>query len=136
MLVYEVPGKLKVEWNAKVRAIIDTWTSYAITLDEFREAVLVKGLSHAKKYGGKAWIVDSSRATGAFSQEIQAFIVSDVFPAFAKNGIKYFMTITSESAVTKMTVSQYAQEAGPCGLRLVQGRSASGAVEWLKKEAA
>ena len=136
MLVHEVPGKLKVEWNAKVRAIIDTWTSYAITLDEFREAVLVKGLSHAKKYGGRAWIVDSSQATGAFSQEIQTFIVSDVFPAFAENGIKYFMTITSESAVTKMTVSQYAQEAGPCGLRLVQGRSADGAVEWLKKQAA
>lgn len=136
MLVHEIPGKLKCEWDPKARAIVDTWTDYNVTLDEFREAVLVKGLSYSAMNGGRAWIVDSSQATGAFSQEIQSFIVSDIFPAFQKKGVKYFMTITSETAITKMTVSQYASKAGPCGLQLVQGRSASGAKEWLLKNAA
>ena len=37
--------------------------------------------------------MDSSTAHGAFSQEIQSFIGSDVFPAFAKHGIRYFITL-------------------------------------------
>ncbi len=136
MLIHEIPGKLKSEWNQSARAVIDTWTDYNVTLDEFRHAVLEKALTYSAMHRGRAWIVDSSRAKGAFSQEIQSFIGSDVFPAFQRKGIKYFMTITADSAITKMTVSQYSQEAGPCGLQLVQGRSADGAVEWLKKKAA
>jgi hypothetical protein len=136
MLIYKIPGKLKCEWNQEARAVIDTWTDYSVTLDEFRTAVLVKGLTFSAMHGGRAWIVDSSKAKGAFSQEIQSFIASDIFPAFQQKGVRYFMTITAESAITKMTVSQYSQQAGPCGLQLVQGRSSAGAVEWLKKKAA
>lgn len=105
-------------------------------LDDFRHAVLVKGLTHSAAHGGRAWIVDSSKARGAFSQEIQEFIVNEVFPAFQKKGAKYFMTVTAESAITKMTVTRYSQQAGPCGLQLVEGQSQNGAIEWLMKKAA
>ena len=136
MLIHEVPGKLMCEWDSLARAVVDTWTNYSITLDEFSHAVLTKGLTYSAANGGRAWIVDSSKAKGAFSQEIQDYIASDVFPAFQKNGVEYFMTITPESAITKMTVSRYSQQAGPCGLQLVEAQSRDGAIEWLKTQAA
>ena len=133
MKLHNIPGKLEVEWMGDVKAIVDTWLNYNVTLEEFRDSVLNKGVKHAKANGGVAYIVDSSNAKGVFSQEIQAFIDSDVFPAFAKNGIKYFITITSQvSSVTKMTVKNYSAKAGPHGLKLVELNSLKDAVEWLK----
>ena len=131
--IYEIPGKLKVEWESDVRAIVDTWTTYFVTLEEFREAVLVQGVNYAKANGGQAWIVDSHSAKGVFSPEIQDFIVSDVFPTFAKIGIKYFMTINAEDALTRLTVNQYSAQAGPLGMKVLKGSSAAGAIEWLEK---
>lgn len=133
MTIHEIPGKLNVTWNAEVRAIIDTWTSYHITLEEFKDAVLVKGLSHAKANMGRAWIVDSHKATGVFAPEIQKFIETDVFPSFAANGIEYFMTINAESAVTRLTVNEYSAKVGPAGIKLLNGSSVAGAIQWLKQ---
>jgi hypothetical protein len=134
--IYEILGKLSVNWNDEVKAIIDTWTTYFITLDEFREAVLVNGVSPGKKNGVKAWIVDSSQAKGFFSQEIHNFIGTDVFPTFAHIGVKYFITIVSkESALTNLTISNYSAKAGPCGLHLVEVPSVETAIEWLNAHA-
>ncbi len=131
--VFEIPGKLTVEWDDQVKAIIDTWTNYFVTLEQFKEAVMVKGVGYAKSRGVKAWIVDSSNATGSFPQEIQDFIGSTCFPMFAKIGVKYFVTITSAvSTVTKMTVKSYSAKTGPSGLKLVEVNSLSDAIEWLK----
>ncbi len=135
MSVHSIPGKLEVNWCDEVKAIVDTWSNYVVTLEQFRDAVLGKSMDHAKAHGAQAWIVDSSQAKGAFPQEIQAFIGSDVFPAFAENGIKYFITITSESAITKMSISSYSAKAGPHGLQLVEVACMDDAVEWLKQNA-
>lgn len=136
MDVYEIPGKLSVKWEDSVKAVIDTWTSYSVTLEEFKEAVLSKGVGYASPRGVKAWIVDSSQAKGSFTQEIQSFIGSDVFPKFAKIGVKYFITISSQvSSVTNMTVKSYSAQAGPHGVKLVTAGSAAEAIEWLKLQA-
>jgi len=132
MKIFSIPGNLEVTWNSEVKAIVDTWSNYHISLDDFRDAVLVKGLNHAKKNGAVAWIVDSSSAKGVFSQEIQDFIGTDIFPAFAKNGIKFFITITSQvSAMTKMTVKSYSAKTGPHGLQLIELNNVNDAIDWL-----
>ena len=133
--IYEIPNKLLCEWDNEAKAVIDTWTTYSVTLEEFKEAVLIKGVNHAKANGVQAWIVDSHKATGVFSKEIQDFIATDVFPTFASIGVKYFMTINAENAVTKLTVNQYSTKAGPHGMKVLSGSSAEGAIEWLKKNA-
>jgi hypothetical protein len=133
--IYEIPGKLTVEWDSDTKAIIDTWTTYFVTLEEFKQAVMVRGINHAKANEGKAWIVDSHKAKGVFSPEIQEYIASDVFPRFVEIGIKYFIPITAEDAVTRLTVNQYSSQAGPNGLQLVKGSSAVGAISWLKTNA-
>ncbi len=131
--VFEIPNKLVVEYDSAARAIIDTWSTYFVSLEEFKEAILIRGINHAKANNVHAWIVDSHKAKGVFSPEIQKFIASEVFPAFAKIGIKYFMTITSEDAVTRLSVNKYSTEVGPNGMKLLKGSSAEGAVEWLTK---
>lgn len=133
MKIYEIPNKLTGTWNGEVKAIIDYWTSYFVTLDQFKEAILVKGVNHAKANGATAWIVDSHLAKGVFSEEIQKFIVTDVLPTFAQVGIKHFMTVTAQNALTKITVDQYASKIGPAGIKLLDGTSVQGAIEWLKK---
>lgn len=133
MVLHKVEGKMSVEWNSEVKAIIDTWYNYMVSLDEFKEAVMIKGLNHAKANKGIAWIADSTYAKGSFSKEIQDYIGSDVFPSFAKNGIKYFITINSKaSAITNLTVKSYAAKVGPAGIKLLEVNSIKDAVFWLK----
>ncbi len=131
--IYEIPDKLLVEWDSDAKAVIDTWKTYSVSLEEFKEAVLIKGINYAKNKGVRAWIVDSHEAKGAISQEIQQFIETQVFSTFARIGVKYFMTINSESALTNLSISQYSTSAGPHGLKVLNGSSAEGAIEWLKK---
>jgi hypothetical protein len=133
--VYEIPGKLLVEWDSDAKAVIDTWSTYAVTLAEFKDAVLIKGVTQAKTNGVKAWIVDSSKAKGAFSAEIQNFIATQVFPAFVRIGVKHFITIDSESAITNLSVKQYSTNADSSGLNVIKGSSIQGVIEWLKKNA-
>ncbi len=106
------------QWDARHKAVIDTWESYFVTLDAFREAVLVKGLGFARAHGGRAWIVDSSKAKGAFSQDVQTFIGEQLFKEFARAGIRYFITIKSQSAVTNMTImTTEIQRRAPAAMR-------------------
>jgi len=133
MKISSIPGKLECEWRDDVKAVVDTWTTYSVTKEEFKDAVLVKGVAYASPRRVRAWIVDSSKAVGTFSQEIQDFIGSDVFPAFSKIGVKYFITINSKvSALTKMTVANYSAKTGPNGLKLLDLGSVADAVAWLK----
>ncbi|MCP4218553.1 MAG: hypothetical protein GY765_28220 [bacterium] len=131
--IHQIQGKLTVEWESEAKAIIDTWDTYNVSLEEFKDAVLIKGVDCAKANGGRAWIVDSHKATGVFKAQIQKFIETDIFPKFAELGIKYFMTITSADAVTRLTINQYSAKAGPCGLKVLKGSCVEDALKWLIK---
>jgi hypothetical protein len=102
-------------------------------LEDFNEAVLIKGVNYATANGVKAWIVDSHNATGAFSEEIQKFIGSNVFPRFAQIGVKYFMTIDSGSIITNRNIDEYSAQVGPNGMKQIKGKTAEGAIDWLNK---
>jgi len=132
MTVHEIPAVLRVEWNDEAKAMIDTWSNYTITVPQFREAVLEKGVAHAKVHKGRAWIVDSSKAKGAFPQDVQKLIENEVFRAFAAIGVKYFITIKSASAVTNMAISRYTAHVGPAGLQMVEVPDQNTAIQWLK----
>lgn len=132
MFIHAIPDKLEVTWNQEVRAIIDTWSSYSVQLEEFREAILNKGLAYAAQHGGRAWIVDSSHATGALPQSVQEFISAEVFPAFAGAGIRHFLSINATSPIARIAVSTYTAKVRPCGLTLVEPASLQEAIEWLR----
>jgi hypothetical protein len=134
--IHEIRGKLLATWLDDVRAVLDTWATYDISLDDFRETVVVKGVDYARAHGGVAWIVDSSTAVGSFSDEIQRFILTDVYPAFARVGIRHFITITSKvSLATRRTVSRYAANTKVYGIQLVEAENVEAAKEWLRRNA-
>ncbi|MGA3343736.1 MAG: hypothetical protein ABSC76_02605 [Terracidiphilus sp.] len=133
MAVHEIPGILLVEWNEEGKAMIDTWSTYMIQVPQFREAILTKGIAYAKAHGARAWIVDSSKAKGAFPQEVQTLIETEVFKAFASIGIKYFITIKSASAVTNMSIGRYTANLGPFGIKMVEVPDVDKAIAWLKE---
>ncbi|HLP17472.1 MAG TPA: hypothetical protein VK470_14505 [Bacteroidota bacterium] len=130
--IHSILGKMDTHWLADVRAILDTWHSHAVSLEEFQTAVYEKGLSHSKAAKGRAWIVDSSNAKGVFSNEIQNFIGTHIFPSFAKWGVKYFITVHPKDALAKLTVKKYTEKAGPNGIKLVETTSLEDALVFLK----
>jgi hypothetical protein len=133
MLVHEVPGVLTVEWNNEVKAIFDNWASYVIKVQQFREAVLDKGVGYSRLHGGRAWVMDASKAKGAFPNEVQELIETEVFKTFAAIGIKYFVTVKSASAITNMAIGRYTAHLGPCGIQMVEVPDRNTAIAWLKE---
>ncbi len=135
MEIFEIPRKLKVTWDPKVKAIIITWLSYIISDEEFKTAVLTKGLNYAKTNNANAWIVDASKARGLFKQSQIDIIDNEIFPAFAKNGIKYFITIKPETSIfTEQTVKKFSALTGPHGLKLIETANINQAIMWLRNQ--
>ena len=64
--IYEIPGKVTVEYDSDAKAIIDTWANYYVSLNEYKEAIMIKGVTYAKTHGCKAWIIDSHQAIRRF----------------------------------------------------------------------
>jgi len=134
MLVHEIPGLLRVEWNDEAKAVIDTWSSYAIKVPQFREAILQKGVAHAKLHGARAWVMDATKAKGAFPPEVQALIENEVFKTFASIGVKYFLTIKSaDSTVTNLSIKSFTAHLGPSGIQMVEVPDQKTALAWLKE---
>jgi hypothetical protein len=132
--IFEIPAIVSVFWVPEARAIVDRWSSYAISADDFRTATLLKGLPHAKANNGNAYIVDSSTARGAFLPEIQRLIETEVFPAYAMAGIRWFLTVKSDSQLTNLAISRYTSKLGPNGIQLVDIGSVEKGIEWLKQQ--
>lgn len=135
MIIHEIPDKMVTTWDRNAKAVIDKVDSFHMSLDEFKGAIMEEGLDYAKENGAIAWIIDSSEAEGNFKKEIQDFIEDEVFPAFADNGIKYFVTIKPDDpGLTSMTVENIASKAGPAGLQLVDAANVDAAKAWLQKQ--
>ena len=134
MTVHEIPGTVVVEFNDDARAMIDTWSNYLIKAPQFREAILTKGLAYAKTHRARAWVMDATRAKGAFPEEVQKLIETEVFKAFAAAGIKYFITIKSTaSTITNMSIKSFIAHAGPSGIQMLEVPDQSKAIAWLKE---
>jgi hypothetical protein len=116
----EIPAKMSSFWLPEHHAVLDEWASYFVSLEEFKAAVMVKGLKASSSRKGRAWIVDSRNAKGVFSDEIQAYIGASVFKDFMAHGVKFFITIRSKvSTTTNLTIQRYEKQAGPAGIQLV-----------------
>ncbi len=132
--VYEIPNKLIIEWDSEANVMVATWLTYMVTFEEYKKAIYNNGLEIVKRHKAIGWIVDSSKAKGAFSTEIQNFIKDVVFPADVKLGVKYFITIDSESAITNLNVNRYSVSADSNGIKVIKTDSVEAALDWLKQD--
>ncbi|PIQ24141.1 hypothetical protein COW36_10765 [bacterium (Candidatus Blackallbacteria) CG17_big_fil_post_rev_8_21_14_2_50_48_46] len=97
MNIFSIANKLDVSWHPEIATVLESWTDFNVELEEFRKAVFVKGINHARGSQAKAWIFDPSKASGEFSEEILGMIAQDRFPALGWTGVKYFITIHPEA---------------------------------------
>lgn len=130
-----MPEKLEVVWCDEVKAVWDKWFNYCVTLDEFRGALMDKGVPFARANRAIAWIADATEAKGVFPPDVQDFISRDVFKTYASNGIKYFISIQPRSQLTKLAVKRYESKVGPNGIQLITVNSIDEAFAFLEEQA-
>jgi len=133
--IHQIPGHLESFWLPDASAILDVWTDFNVSLEQYEEAVLDKGIAHAAAQGAHAWIVDTSAATGLFSREIQTSISSKIFARFAETGIRDFITIAPANTMAKLTVQTFSRKAGPHGIQLSEVESLDAALDILRQTA-
>lgn len=130
MNIYTIQDKLTSDWQPEIRSVVEVWTHYIEDMEEFRKAIYVKSINHAKASQAKGWIFDDHEAPGNFSEEIQAFIGRNRFAALSWCGIKYFVRINpSVSEPTPFTPEQDAQ-----GVTCMEIASVPDAIEWIKAQ--
>ena len=131
MNIYSIDNKLDVSWYPEIRTVLESWKDYNVELEEFRKAVFVKGINHAKASQGKAWIFEPSAAPGAFNPDVQEMIDRDRFAALGWTGAKFFITVNS--AATAVSEVQAASDATR-GVQLLEAPSVDAAVAWVKEQ--
>lgn len=129
----ELPGKMTLSWLPEHRALLDEWTNYFVTLDEFKQ-LGAAALPHAEPRGGRAWIIDGSRARNVFPPEVQTFIAEHAFAGLVAHHIAYFISIPSQvSTTTNLGIQRYERHAGPSGIQLVTAASLDDALRFLRE---
>lgn len=131
MNIYSIPNKLDVNWYPDILCVVESWKNYDVDLEEFRKAVFVKGINHARASQFKAWIFDGSQAQGSFGPEVQSMIDQDRFPALAWAGAKYFFTV--DAAASEVSVDP--DTADTRGVQRATAPSADAALAWLRAKA-
>lgn len=102
--IYTIPGKLVGHHHPEIDAIIDTWTSLMITLDDYKSTIYNIGiLDFAPKNRVTTWVIDTSNAAGVFKPEIQEFRQNIVGPKCVEIGIRNFFIVQPQSAIGKLS---------------------------------
>ena len=92
--LYRVHGKVVGHHHPDINAIIDTWSSQLITLEEYKSTIYDIGIvDYAPKNGVNTWIIDTSSGESVFKPEIQEFRERIVGPKLEEIGIKFFFVI-------------------------------------------
>lgn len=134
MLIHTIPDRVKITWRDDINAITEAWTSCDVTVDEFKEAILIKGLGYARDHAARAFIVDTSLCTDSFSGEVEEFIKTTLLPALADNLIKYYITTDLNfHEIAKAGISSLPRESGPGSLETLHVHGIKDAVMWLKE---
>lgn len=131
MNIYSIDNKLDVSWYPGIRTVLESWKDFSVDLEEFRKAVFVKGINHAKASQGKAWIHDSHAVAGAYPADVQEMVDRDRFAALGWTGAQFFITINPSA--TEVKITQAGSDATR-GVALVEAPSVDAAVAWVKEQ--
>ena len=131
MNIFSLDHKVDVSWHPEVAAVLETWQDCDVDLESFRKAVFVKGINHAKASQARAWILDTSAASGPFSAEVETMIAENRFPALAWVGARWWVEIDPTLSASEVTPGSEATRQLTC----VRVPSQAEAFAWLKAQA-
>lgn len=108
--LYNVPGKVVGHHHPDIHAIIDTWSSLFISLDEWKSSVYDIGIvDYAPKNGVRTWIIDTSTARSVFPPDVQEFREKVAKPKLEENGVQYLFVVLPEVGIGKFSAGKTAQ---------------------------
>lgn len=115
-LVYEAPGKVRLEKDRTRRLYVAHWKSL---LGPHYRAACQAMLDDAKRSGGVAvYVSDPHEAKDVQSQDDLAF-AGEVVKALIANGCKRFVVVSPQSAVTKMGANRMGRVVDAAGVERV-----------------
>lgn len=107
--IYRLPGFLTGVYHRDINAIIDTWESLKVSLEDFKSVVYNIGIDFAQKNDVTTWIVDNSNSHGVYKKEVQVFVESTLAPACARIGIRFFFVVLPQSDLGKLSAKKVAK---------------------------
>ncbi len=108
--LYKIPGKVVGRHHPEINAIIDTWESLLISLEDWKASVYEIGIvDYAPRNGVTSWIIDTSKSQGVFKPEIQDFREKVARPRLAENGVKFLFVVLPHSAISKLSARKTAK---------------------------
>ena len=135
MKIYEVTGKVAGFFDSSNDAVIDSWTSLMISVEEFKKSIYEVGVPFAKSKQVTNWIVDTSTADGLFKTDVQKFIDQTVAPKFAEIGIRYFFIVLPASAIAKLSAKHVAKiNNDQEGMQTIQVSSVEEAIRLIQSQ--
>ena len=107
--LYNVPGKVVGHHHPDINAIIDTWTSMFISLEDWKSTIYDIGiLDYAPRNGVTTWIIDTSDARSVFPPEVQDFRNSTARLKLEENGIRYLFVVLPQEGIGKFSAGKTA----------------------------
>ena len=107
--IYSIPGKVVGHHDPVLKAIIDTWTSLFITLEQWKSTVYDIGITdYAPKNGVVAWIIDTSKARSSFPPDVQEFREKVAKAKLEDNGVKYLFVVVPEKGFGRLSAGRTA----------------------------
>lgn len=108
--LYKIPNMMVGHYHPEINAIIDTWESLHASLEEWKATVFEIGIvDFAPKNGVRTWIIDTSKASGVFGQDVQEFRQNVAGPKLEQNGVKYMFVVTSQEALGALSSGRTAR---------------------------
>lgn len=131
--IHSIPNTEDTYWVSDVNAVLEVWNTNTITLKDFNDAVLGEGMNQLRTNKGQALIIDESNMKSTLNPEIQTFLGREVYPALAKNGVKYCITVLPKSKITTTSNKNISPITGPNGIQLLDVNNSEEAIEFLKQ---
>lgn len=107
--LYKIPGKVVGHHDPSINAIIDTWQSLFISLEEYKSTIYEIGIvDYAPKNGVTTWIIDTGHGRSVFRPEVQEFREEIARPKLEEVGIKYLFVVLPEKGIGKFSAGKTA----------------------------
>ncbi|MCU0622843.1 MAG: hypothetical protein MUF53_03135 [Gemmatimonadaceae bacterium] len=115
--LYSAPGVVTCTLDRPRGVMHVTWQKFPGD-GHFRPCL--EAQMRAAAAGAKYLIADVRTTVGVPSQDDQDWVAKTVFPTFQKHGFRAIVTLTPQSAITKLGAKRWTDSGAPFGFRMFE----------------
>ncbi|MBI3805641.1 MAG: hypothetical protein HY282_17970 [Nitrospirae bacterium] len=130
-VVYKIEKVVEVDCNQTLKIMTARW--YNLGPHEYMRPCINAEIDCTRKKLANALIVDTSQATGVFSQEDQQWLAEYAIPELAKAGLKAVITVLPKKAGTLLATMRWKRNGSQSGTDYLEADSLQTALDLAKK---